>query len=180
MKCRGDTSLDLRDSREDTGGQINLTLRRCNEHLLVVNKCIRAMRAAAARYDVTQQSGLQDILQDVNSFPAKEIRDEFVNAFFEKINPYFPVVDESGFRARYADQDNQPPLLLLHTVLLVGAHVSSHPKAIKARHTVKAVLFRRAKCVFDMRHETDRLNLVQAALLFTWHLQNGDTASSNS
>ena len=138
------------------------------------------MRAAAARYDVTQQSGLQDILQDVNSFPAKEIRDEFVNAFFEKINPYFPVVDESGFRARYADQDNQPPLLLLHTVLLVGAHVSSHPKAIKARHTVKAVLFRRAKCVFDMRHETDRLNLVQAALLFTWHLQNGDTASSNS
>ncbi|ERS94838.1 hypothetical protein HMPREF1624_08735 [Sporothrix schenckii ATCC 58251] len=120
------------------------------------------------------------VVRDINSFPEKEIRDDFIDAYFEKVNPYFPVIDESDFRARYADPHNQPALVLLHSVLLVGAHVSSHAKAVHARHIVKAVLFRRAKCVFDMRHEHDRLHLVQAALLFTWHLQNGDTASSNS
>ncbi|EED17441.1 acetamidase regulatory protein, putative [Talaromyces stipitatus ATCC 10500] len=121
-----------------------------------------------------------DIMHDITSFPAKDIRDDFVEAYFEKINPYFPVVNECEFRARYRDVDNQPPLLLLHAVLLAGAHVSGHPKAMQARHVVKAVIFRRAKYVFDMRHENDRMHLVQAALLFTWHLQNGDTASSNS
>ncbi|CAK7234680.1 hypothetical protein SCUCBS95973_009018 [Sporothrix curviconia] len=118
--------------------------------------------------------------RDIHSFPEKEIRDDFIDAYFAKVNPYFPVVDEADFRARYADPNNQPALILLHSVLLVGAHVSCHSKAVHARHIVKAVLFRRAKCVFDMRHEHDRLHLVQAALLFTWHLQNGDTASSNS
>jgi transcriptional regulatory protein AMDR len=126
------------------------------------------------------RSNVHDLLQDVNSFPAKDVRDDFVEAFFEKIHPCFPIIDESDFRARYSNPQNQPPLLLLHAVLLAGAHVSVHPKAVQARHMVKAALFRRAKYVFDIRHENDRLNLVQAALLFTWHLQNGDTASSNS
>ena len=132
----------------------------------------------------TQPPVLMDLpnTHEILSFPEMEIRNDFVNAYFEKINPYFPVIDEYDFRARYADPDpdKQPPLVLLHSVLLVGAHVSSHPKAIEARHIIKAVLFRRAKCVFEMRHEQDRMHLVQAALLFTWHLQNGDTASCNS
>ncbi|KAL1867532.1 hypothetical protein VTK73DRAFT_4135 [Phialemonium thermophilum] len=128
----------------------------------------------------SQQGNPHDAVHDIHSFPERPIRDDFVEAYFDKVHPYFPVVDEADFRARYADPHNQPPLLLLHSVLLVGAHVSSHEKARQARHMVKAVLFRRAKCVFDMRHENDRLHLVQAALLFTWHLQNGDTASCNS
>ncbi|EXJ88507.1 hypothetical protein A1O1_05437 [Capronia coronata CBS 617.96] len=126
----------------------------------------------------TSTSG--NILCDVMSFPAKDIRDDFIEAFFTKIHPYFPVMDEAEFRTRYADPNNQPPLLLFHAVLLAGAHVSEHPRVIQARHVVKAVLFSRAKQVFDMRHENDRLHLVQAALLFTLHLQNGDTASANS
>ncbi|OAA55297.1 Transcription factor [Niveomyces insectorum RCEF 264] len=126
----------------------------------------------------TTAAAAASIKQDINSFPEKEIRDDFIDAYFEKVNPYFPVIDEYDFRKRYAE--SQPPLVLLHAILLVGAHVSSHAKARQARHIVKAVLFRRAKTVFDMRHEHDRLHLVQAAMLFTWHLQNGDTASANS
>lgn len=125
-------------------------------------------------------SDLHGVLPDVNPLPSKEIQDEFIHSFFTKINPHFPVVDEADFRARYDNQEKPPPLLLLYAVLLAGAHVSSDPRAIQSRHFVKTVLFRRAKAVFDMRHETDRVNLVQAAMLFTWYLQNGDTASSNS
>lgn len=121
-----------------------------------------------------------DKLRSINSFPSQDIRDDLVEAFFGKIHPYFPVVDEADFRAKYAQDGNAVPILLLHSVLLVGAHASSHPKVQQSRHVVKAILFSRAKKVFDLRHEHDRMHLVQAALLFSWHLQDGDNAAANS
>ncbi|ETN40043.1 uncharacterized protein HMPREF1541_04318 [Cyphellophora europaea CBS 101466] len=133
------------------------------------------------RSDSNRLLGLtRDTIQHITAFPAKDIRDNFVDAFFTKINPYFPVIDEAGFRAKYAEAENKLPLLLFHAVLLVGARVSRHPRAVQARHVIGAVLFSRAKQVFDMRHENDRMHLVQAALLFSWHLQDGDNAGANS
>lgn len=123
---------------------------------------------------------LTDRISDLSSFPGKEIRDELIEAFFNNIHPYFPIVDESDFRRQYADPSNPPPLLLFQAILLAGAHVCNHPKIAEARYVVKSILYRRAKLLFDMRHENDRLNLVQAALLFTWHLENADSASLNS
>ncbi|KAL3957043.1 hypothetical protein ACCO45_007621 [Purpureocillium lilacinum] len=128
--------------------------------------------------DVAQSGTAADIVQDVTSLPAKDVRDSLVDSYFADINPLFPVVDEAAFRARYDGADGQPPLMLLHAVLLVGAHVSTHPHVVPVRYMLKATLFRRAKQLFDMRHESDRVHLVQTALLFSWHLQNGDTASS--
>lgn len=122
----------------------------------------------------------RDYLRDLSSFPAKDVRDSLVDSYFERINPYFPVVDESQFRRQYVDNTNPPGLLLFQSVLLAGAHVSDHPKVVQARPTVRNALFRRAKALFEMRHENDRLHLVQSALLFTWHLENADTASCNS
>ena len=121
-----------------------------------------------------------DLLRDLCSFPAKDVRDDLVDSFFTYIHPYFPIIDESEFRAQYSDAQNPPPLLLLQSVLLAGAHASQHPRVAQARSTVMAVLFRRAKTLFDMRHENDRLNLIQSALLFTWHIENADSVSSNS
>jgi hypothetical protein len=121
-----------------------------------------------------------DTARDLSSFPAKEVRDELVNAYYDQINPYFPVIDEYEFRSQYADPNKPPPLLLLQAVLLAGAHVCNHAKVVQSRSMVKTALFQRGKTLFDMRHENDRLHLVQSALLFTWHLENADTASSNS
>ncbi|UNI18405.1 hypothetical protein JDV02_004676 [Purpureocillium takamizusanense] len=128
--------------------------------------------------DASPSGTAADIVRDVTSLPAKDVRDSLVDAYFASINPLFPVVDEAAFRARYEEVGEQPSLMLLHAVLLAGAHVSMHPRVVPVRYMLKATLFRRAKQLFDMRHEHDRLHLVQTALLFTWHLQNGDTASS--
>ncbi|KAK0880848.1 hypothetical protein LTR87_005341 [Friedmanniomyces endolithicus] len=49
-----------------------------------------------------------------------------------------------------------------------------------SRPTVTATLFRRAKSIFELRHENDRVYLVQAALLIAWHVEDSDTISSNS
>ena len=107
--------------------------------------------------------------ENSGALPTKEVRDDLVEAFFEKIHPGFPIVDEVQFKSRYADPENPPPLLLLQAVLLAGAHVSLHPKIVESRSLVKMALFRRAKALFDMHFENDRMHLVQSALLFTWH-----------
>ncbi|KAL3425167.1 fungal specific transcription factor domain-containing protein [Phlyctema vagabunda] len=118
--------------------------------------------------------------EDTGALPAKEIRDDLIEAFFEKIHPGFPIIDEAQFRSQYADPENPPPLLLLQSILLVGAHVCQHYKVAESRALVKMALFRRAKALFEMRFENDRMHLVQAALLFTWHFEGPDDASSNA
>lgn len=132
--------------------------------------------------DADSRNNLQspNLILDLCSFPARDVRDDLVESFFTNIHPYFPIIDEHQFRAQYGNPQDPPPLILLQSVLLAGAHASHHPRVAQARSTVMAVLFRRAKTLFDMRHENDRLNLIQAALLFSWHIENADSVSSNS
>jgi transcriptional regulatory protein AMDR len=122
----------------------------------------------------------EDYFRDLSAFPTKDVRDSLVDSYFEKINCFFPIVDECEFRRQYPDPTHPPALLLLQSVLLAGAHVSDHPMVEKWRPMVCSTLFRRAKRLFDLRHENDRMHLVQSALLFTWYLENADTGSANS
>lgn len=121
-----------------------------------------------------------DIANDTACFPSQEVRDALVTAFFEKIHPGFPIIEESLFRSQYCNKDNPPPLLLFQAVLLVGAHACDHPVVASSRMVVMRTLFRRASMLFHLRHEDDRLHMVQAALLFTWHLENADTVCGGS
>ena len=122
----------------------------------------------------------EDLLQDVGSVPTREVRDALVDAYFQHIHPGFPVISEPYFRKQYGDPRNPPPLILLQSVLLAGAHVTDHPLVAAARSTVKQTLYRRARELFHVRYENDRLLLVQAALLFTWHQENADEVSCNT
>lgn len=119
----------------------------------------------------------QDLAADVSSFPAQEVRDALVAAYFEHIHPFHPVISMPEFMASYKSKDNPPPLLLFQAVLMAGAHACSHPLVANARHAVKTTLFRRASMLFHMRHETDRVFLMQAAVLFTRHIGDGDTVT---
>ena len=121
-----------------------------------------------------------NLTQDLTLFPAQDVRDALVDAFFTEINPGFPVVDESEFRASYNDKESPPPLLLYQTVLLAGAHVCQHPKVLESRSFVKGVLFQRAKTLWDLRFENDRVTLVQAALIFSWQVESADNVSAGS
>lgn len=119
-----------------------------------------------------------DLAAEVSSFPALEIRDALVNAYFEHIHPFHPVISMPEFMAAYKSKDSPPPLLLFQAVLTAGAHACSHPLVASARHAVKNTLFRRASMLFHMRHETDRVFLMQAAILFTRHIGDGDTVTT--
>ncbi|XP_014561852.1 hypothetical protein COCVIDRAFT_11691 [Bipolaris victoriae FI3] len=96
----------------------------------------------------------RDALADVSSFPAQEVRDALVKAYFDNVHPSFPIISQSAFMD------------------------CTHPLVAKDRHAVKSVLFRRASMLYHLRHATDRAQLIQAAFLFTWHVSDGDTVAS--
>ncbi|OJJ45275.1 hypothetical protein ASPZODRAFT_17494 [Penicilliopsis zonata CBS 506.65] len=115
-------------------------------------------------------------VDEIGSLPSPDLRQSLIDAFFEKVHPGFPIINEREFRS----SDHPPPLLLLQAVLLVGAQVCEHAKISQSRGLVKAAIFRRAKALFDLRYENDRMHLVQAALLFTWQSEGADDVSSNA
>lgn len=132
----------------------------------------------------SQQLGALKLLspsatRDISAFPAQDVRDDLIEAYFTQIHPGFPIVDEAEFRRRYNDRANPPPLLLFQSILLAGSHVCEHPKVAQNRAVVQATFFRRAKTLFNLRYENDRTHMVQAALLFCWHFEGADDASAN-
>lgn len=111
--------------------------------------------------------------------PEKGVVDQLLAAYFKHINPGFPVVDEAIFMKQYESRDpeNPPSLLLLHAILVVGAHVCfDQPN----REWLKATFFRRAKSLFDARFEGNRDVIVQAALLLTWHADGPEDVIANA
>ncbi|KAL4752353.1 Acetamidase regulatory protein [Aspergillus terricola var. indicus] len=119
------------------------------------------------------RTGHDQLLMDALTLPEPALADELVHAYFAQVNPGYPIVEEELFMSQYRNRDpaDAPPILLLQTILLVGAHVT-RPKA--ERDTLKDIFFRRAKWLFDNRIERNRDVLVQAALLLTWHSDVAD------
>lgn len=111
--------------------------------------------------------------------PSKPVVDRLLDAYFTHINPTFPVVDQDLFLAQYEARDpqNPPSLLLLHAMLVAGAHVL-YDRAERDAH--KALFFRRAKTLFDARFERNRDTVVQAALLLTWHADGAEDVVANA
>ncbi|KAI1379744.1 hypothetical protein F4677DRAFT_463984 [Hypoxylon crocopeplum] len=130
---------------------------------------------------------------DIDVIPIGEIREQLVDAYFAQVHPGLPIVHEGDFRQRLAyssdgsggyghaaTRDEPPPLLLMQCVFLVGAHVCTSPVLAASRSSIKTALYRRARALFDIRHENDRVILVQAALLLAWHTDNADDIAGNA
>ncbi|KAL4911287.1 Acetamidase regulatory protein [Aspergillus multicolor] len=119
------------------------------------------------------RTGHDQLLMDALTLPEPALADELVHAYFAQVNSGYPIVEEDLFMSQYRNRDpaDAPPILLLQTILLVGAHVT-RPKA--ERDALKDIFFRRAKWLFDNRIERNRDILVQAALLLTWHSDVAD------
>ncbi|KAH8895532.1 hypothetical protein GQ53DRAFT_715233 [Thozetella sp. PMI_491] len=111
--------------------------------------------------------------------PSKSVVNQLLHAYFTYVHPGFPVVDKNLFMKQYQARDpqNPPSLLLLHCILVAGAHVLyGHEE----RAAFKSLYFRRAKTLFDARFERDRDTAVQAALLLAWHTDGIEDVLANA
>ncbi|KAJ5984676.1 fungal-specific transcription factor domain-containing protein [Penicillium waksmanii] len=104
-----------------------------------------------------------EALNDLSSLPIPSVRDALIDTYFNDIHPGCPIIDEADFRRRNADPEN-PPAVTVAT----------------SRGSITAVLFRRAKTLFELKHENDRVDLIQAAILLSSHVENSDNVASNA
>ncbi|RAL09855.1 acetamidase regulatory protein [Aspergillus homomorphus CBS 101889] len=119
------------------------------------------------------RTGHDQLLMDALTLPEPALADELVQAYFDHVNPGYPIIDEDLFMTQYRNRDptDPPPILLLQGILLVGAHVA---RAKAERDVLKEIFFRRAKWLFDSRIERNRDIMIQAALLMTWFSDSAD------
>lgn len=121
-----------------------------------------------------------EAVNDLSSSPVRHVLDALVDTYFKDIHPGFPIVDEANFRKRYDDPENPPALIVFQAMLLAAARITDHPQVAASREITTAVLYKRAKTLFDLRHEHDRVDLIQAALLMAWYVESSDTVASNA
>ncbi|EWY81965.1 hypothetical protein FOYG_16170 [Fusarium oxysporum NRRL 32931] len=138
---------------------------------------IRPNRPWKPNSDTLWLSSAPEIATAVASFPAPDVCDALVSAYFQYVHPCLPVISMPEFLEAYQTPSKPPPLLLFQAVLMAGAHACQHPLVARDRHTVQSVLFEKASLLFHARHETNRMHLMQTAILFTWHIGDGDTVS---
>ncbi|KAK2056444.1 fungal-specific transcription factor domain-containing protein [Colletotrichum caudatum] len=129
---------------------------------------------------------MSSVLPEALELPTKALADDLVEAYFVHVNRGIPIVDERQFMKKYnnvdSSSDTMPTgplsLLLLNSILLVGAHVLT-PQREDVK-VLKPVFFKRAKALFDCRFEQHRETYLQAALLLTWQCDDLEDVVSNS
>ncbi|KAF2155046.1 hypothetical protein K461DRAFT_107018 [Myriangium duriaei CBS 260.36] len=136
-----------------------------------------------ARARITELDELEiRILHERGAFllPPRQLCDELVEDFFTWIAPVVPVINRSKFMRRYRDPKNPPSLLLLQAILLAGSRVCSNPQLMDANgSTAPAAMtfYKRAKALYDANYEDDRVSIVQALILMSWHWESPEGKS---
>lgn len=103
--------------------------------------------------------------------PPRDLCDELIECYFEKIHPTIPVLNRSQFMRKYNDPANPPSLLLLQSMLLAGSRVCQNPALLDSNGSAdlaSLTFYKRAKALFDANYENDRLIIVQSVALLSW------------
>lgn len=111
-------------------------------------------------------------LQEALTLPGLDLLDQLIRVFFEKIHPAYPVFDRERFMQSYSMGRASP--LVLQTIALLGYTICSD-ELIRAagfndRATARKTHYLRAKALYDVDYESDRVTLVAVLLLlgFWW------------
>ncbi|KLO92560.1 uncharacterized protein LW94_3709 [Fusarium fujikuroi] len=123
------------------------------------------------------------ILQRRGAFvlPPKTLCDDLIETFFAWVHPIVPVVNRTKFMSQYRDPKSPPSMLLIQSILLAGARISTNPQLMVdgSASTAVATFYRRAKALYDADYERDGITLVQSMLLMGWYWAGPDDISKN-
>ncbi|KAK9468712.1 fungal-specific transcription factor domain-containing protein [Lipomyces arxii] len=114
--------------------------------------------------------------------PPRDICDELVESFFEKIHPIVPMINKTQFMRRYNDPKNPPSLLLLQSILLAGTRVCRNPALLDQNGSAdlaSLTLYKRAKALYEANYEDDRIAIVQSLILLGWWWEGPEDVTKN-
>lgn len=133
---------------------------------------IRDSRAKLAKIENTEIDMLRK--RGALSLPPWRLCDDLIESYFKWVAPGLPVIDQSRFMKQYRDPNNPPSLLLLQAVFLAGSTVTR-----TGITTMGTAFYKRAKALYDIGYEDNRIIAVQALILIGWYWENsgGDAAT---
>lgn len=115
--------------------------------------------------------------------PPRDLCDDLIEAFFEKIYPTMPILNRSKFMRSYNSASNPPSLLLLQSMLLAGSRVCRNPALLDSDQSTdlaSLTFYKRAKALFDANYETDKITIVQSVMLLSWWWEGPEDVTRNS
>lgn len=115
--------------------------------------------------------------------PSRDLCDQIIEAYFEKIHPTLPILNRSQFMRRYNNPSNPPSLLLLQAILLAGSRVCNSPALLDDQGSADLASFtfyKRAKALFDANYESDPITVVQSVILLGWWWEGPEDVTKNS
>ncbi len=116
--------------------------------------------------------------KDALTIPSDELRGRLLQHYIQYVHPFMPILDLEDFLSRIAQPDRSKPisLLLFQAVMFVSItfvpieHL--HAAGFKSRKSARKIFFQRARLLYGLDCEVDRVSLVQALLLMTFWYEN--------
>ncbi|KAI9743768.1 MAG: hypothetical protein M1818_002501 [Claussenomyces sp. TS43310] len=118
------------------------------------------------------------------SLPSADVCSALIESYFHFVHPLFPVIDAHEFLGRYAKYGvQQINLLLLWSMFSVSAgYIQDHvleSAGFITRKAFKENIVQRAKLLYDLSSENDKIVLIEAALLLSfWFVDAEDVKQS--
>lgn len=115
--------------------------------------------------------------------PLRELAADLIESYFEHVHPLMPVINRTEFMRKFNDPDDQPSLMLMHAVLLLGTRVSSNPAVLDDKglnDLVLLTLFRRAKALYETNYESDTVPTIQTLILIALYWEGPEDVTKNS
>lgn len=140
----------------------------------------RAGRSGSASPEVVPRLSNQDDKTAAREqpLPDRELADDLMDAFFDRVHPLYPFVHEGTFRAKYEDMWEDPDragcrlswFALINVVFALGAEFSDMIMPENLIAAVTPFVNRAREIVFTQIHRRGNLELVQALLLLCYYL----------
>ncbi|GAB7356554.1 hypothetical protein MBLNU459_g7290t2 [Dothideomycetes sp. NU459] len=112
--------------------------------------------------------------KDALTIPSDALRGILLRQFVQYVHPFMPVLELEDFLSRIAQDDCNKPisLLLFQAVMFVSVTFvpieSLRDAGFKSRKSARKIFFQRARMLYGLDCEVDRVSLVQALLLMTY------------
>ncbi|KAL7794297.1 hypothetical protein V8C37DRAFT_409332 [Trichoderma ceciliae] len=119
-------------------------------------------------------------LQGVFSKLSDDVCDVLVGCYFRHVHFFLPIIDASAFLNEYCSNGSRNISLLLYWSMLLAAANFVDADALQkagfaSRKAMKTAMYERAKCLYDVDRETDKLVLIQSVILLGfWYTDSQD------
>jgi hypothetical protein len=111
-------------------------------------------------------------LQSKGAFdlPEPGVLEGLLHAFITRFHPLYSIVDIDDLQLLHRQQ--KLPWILLHAICLIGVTFCDatiiHQSSLKKRWSARRIFYNKAKAIFDLGYETNKIVLLQSALMLTF------------